>query len=350
MVSVYGAMTHERKARIWQLWRQGSPMSEVARDIKKPPATVYSYLLYHGGIQPRQHTRRESSLSFEEREAISRGLACAQSIRGIAKQLGRSPSTISREISRNGGIDKYRAGDAEKAAFKRSKRPKALLLVENAELRCMVSKLLEADWSPEQIAGWLKVHSSDGKTMCVSHETIYKSLFIQTRGVLREELKKHLRTRRMFRHAKSHKAGNRGQIVDAVSIRDRPAEIEDRAVPGHWEGDLIVGAGNSAIATIVERHSRFTVLCKVGSKSAASVVPSLTTQMKKLPQQVLKSLTSDRGQELSATRPLPWPRTWLFISATRVVHGNEERMKIQTDYCGSTFQKGADWRCTRKAS
>lgn len=300
MVSVYGAMTHERKARIWQLWRQGRPMSEIARDIEKPPATVYSYLLYHGGITPRPRIRRPGSLSLEEREAISRGLARSQSIRSIARELSRSPSTISREISRNSGSEKYRACDAEKAFLKRGKRPKALLLAENTELRYMVTTMLESDWSPEQISGWLKTHSPNGKAMCVSHETIYKSLFIQTRGVLREELKKHLRTKRMFRQARSHKSGSRGQIVDAISIRERPAEIEDRAIPGHWEGDLIVGGGNSAIATVVERHSRFTVLCKVGSKSAASVVQSLTTQMKKLPQQVLKSLTWDRGQELSA--------------------------------------------------
>lgn len=300
MVSVNGAMTHERKVRIWEMWRQGHPMSEIARSIGKPPATIYSYLLYHGGITPRPKVRRPGSLSLEEREAISRGLACSQSIRSIARELGRSPSTVSREISRNGGCDKYRACDAEKAFIKRGKRPKALLLAENAELRCLVTQMLESDWSPEQISGWLKTQSPDGNKMCVSPETIYKSLFIQTRGLLREELKKHLRTKRMFRHAKSHRSGSRGQIVDAISIRERPAEIEDRAIPGHWEGDLIIGGGNSAIATVVERHSRFTVLCKVRSKSAINVVESLTGQMKQLPEQVLKSLTWDRGQELSA--------------------------------------------------
>ena len=300
MVSVCAAMTHERKIRIWEMWRRGHSMSEIARTIEKPPATVYSYLLYHGGITPRPQVRRPGSLSLEEREAISRGLARAQSIRGIAGALGRSPSTISREVLRNGGRDKYRAHDAEKAFFKRGRRPKAILLAENADLRCVVTEMLEADWSPEQISGWLKTQSLGGKTMCISHETIYKSLFIQTRGVLREELKKHLRTKRMFRRAKSHKSGSRGQIIDAVSIRDRPAEIEDRAIPGHWEGDLIIGSGNSAIATVVERHSRFTVLCKVRSKSAIFVVQSLTEQMTKLPQQILKSLTWDRGQELSA--------------------------------------------------
>ena len=300
MTSIYGPMTHERKAIIWQLWRQGRSMSLIAGSIEKPPATVYSFLLYHGGIEPRSRIRRPDSLSFEEREAISRGLASRFSIRRIARDLGRSPSTISREISRNGGPEKYRASLAEKAFLKRCKRPKSFLLAENVPLRETVSRLLETDWSPEQISGWLKKFSCDGKQMCVSHETIYKSLFIQTRGLFREKLKKHLRTKRMFRHAKSHRVSSRGQILDAISIRERPAEIEDRAVPGHWEGDLIIGANNSAIATVVERHSRFTVLCKLQNRKAVSVVESLTEQMKRLPQHVLRSLTWDRGQEMSA--------------------------------------------------
>jgi IS30 family transposase len=300
MASVFGAMTEERKARIWHLWQQGRPMSEVARHIVKPPATVYSYLLYHGGIKPRVRTRREHCLSVEERESISRGLAKGESMRSIASQLGRAPSTVSREIARNGGIDRYRACIAEKAFLKRSKRPKPFLLGENIKLRSCVTQLLEADWSPEQIAGWLKQQSPDGKSMCVSHETIYKSLFIQTRGVLREELKKHLRTRRMFRHAKAHKVAGRGQIVDAISIRDRPAAIEDRAIPGHWEGDLLLGSDQSVIATVVERRSRFTLLCRVRDKTTASVVASLSAQMKRLPKQLLKTLTWDRGQELAS--------------------------------------------------
>ncbi len=300
MTSGYGPMTLERKARIWELWRQGVPMSLIARDIEKPPATVYSYLLYRGGIQPRARVRRSEFLTLDERETISRGIASGHSLRSISRELDRSPSTISREVSRNGGLERYRAVLAEKAFLKRSKRPKPLLLRENEALRSEVSRLLEADWSPEQIAGWLKKTSCDGKQMCVSHETIYKSLFIQTRGLFREELKKHLRTKRMFRHAKSHKVSARGQIVDAISIRERPAEIEDRAVPGHWEGDLIIGSNNSAIATVVERQSRFTVLCKVDSRKAQTVVESLTEQMKRLPQNVLRSLTWDRGQEMSA--------------------------------------------------
>ena len=272
MTSGYGPMTLERKARIWELWRQGVPMSLIARDIEKPPATVYSYLLYRGGIQPRARVRRSEFLTLDERETISRGIASGHSLRSISRELDRSPSTISREVSRNGGLERYRAALAEKAFLKRSKRPKPLLLRENEALRSEVARLLEADWSPEQIAGWLKKTSCDGKQMCVSHETIYKSLFIQTRG----------------------------QIVDAISIRERPAEIEDRAVPGHWEGDLIIGSNNSAIATVVERQSRFTVLCKVDSKKAQAVVESLTEQMKRLPQSVLRSLTWDRGKEMSA--------------------------------------------------
>ncbi len=241
MVSVYGAMTKERKARIWHLWQQGRPMSEIARDIVKPPATVYSFLLYHGGLKPRERIRRANSPTLEERELISRGLAKGDSLRSITIELGCAPSTVSREIARNGGVDRYRACVAEKTFPERSKRPKPLLLREDRQSRECVTQLLEADWSPEQIAGWLKKQSPDGKSMCVSHETIYKSLFIQARGVLREELKKHLRTRRMFRYAKTRRKAGRGQIADAISIRERPAAVEDRAIPGHWEGDLLLG-------------------------------------------------------------------------------------------------------------
>jgi len=189
MTSGYGPMTLEKKTRIWELWRQGVPMSLIARDIEKPPATVYSYLLYRGGIQPRARVRRPVFLTLDERETISRGIASGHSLRSISRELGRCPSTISREVSRNGGLERYRAALSEKAFLKRSKRPKPLLLRENEALRSEVARLLEADWSPEQIAGWLKKTSCDGKQMCVSHETIYKSLFIQTRGLFREELR-----------------------------------------------------------------------------------------------------------------------------------------------------------------
>ena len=296
-------MTEERKARIWELWRQGLAMSTIAKNIAKPPATVYSYLLYHGGITPTARVRRTASLSFDERETISRSLASGHSSRHISRILGRAASTISREVSRNGGREKYRANLAEKAFIKKSLRPKPCLLAQNRELRNIVADKLALDWSPQQISGWLKNNSChNAKGLRVSHETIYKSLFIQTRGIFKAELKKHLRTKRMFRHAKNHKSGSRGQIADAISISQRPHEVEDRAIPGHWEGDLLIGAGNSAIITLVERHSRFTVLCKIPNRSSQAVVQSLICQMKKLPSQVLKSLTWDRGQELSAHR------------------------------------------------
>nr|WP_240434182.1 IS30 family transposase [Achromobacter sp. B7] len=216
--------------------------------------------------------------------------------------MGRSASTISREVGRNGGPGQYRAYDAEKQFLKRGLRPKPYLLSGEPELRGIVMRLQEADWSPEQISGWLKHHSPHGKIMCVSHETIYRSLIIQARGVLREELKKHLRTQRMFRHARPHRAAISGGIPDCISIRSRPAEIEDRALPGHWEGDLISGANQSAIATIVDRSTRFTVLGRIEDKRAETVTRALIEQMCLLLAQVRKSLTWDRGVKLSAHR------------------------------------------------
>lgn len=274
-------------------------MSQIAQSIEKPPATVFSYLQYHGGIQPRHRERSANQLTLEEREEISRGLAANFSIRAIARALSRSPSSISREISRNGGAIKYRASIADQLAWKRGKRPKQCALGSNSKLRKLVAAKITEDWSPEQISSWLKLTYPDDETLRVSHETIYKSLFIQTRGLFRKELRNHLRTKRKFRHSKQHRPGTRGQIVDAVSISDRPPEIEDRAVPGHWEGDLIQGANNSYIATVVERQSRFTVLVKVNGKDTVSVVSALSEQMSKLPQLLHKSLTWDRGMEMA---------------------------------------------------
>lgn len=304
MVNIYGAMTDERKSRIWQLWRQGYPMIEIAQDIMKPPATVYSYLLYHGGIEPRARTRRIHSLSLSERETISRGLACGHSIRHIAKDLDRSPSTVCREVKRNGGVERYRACEADKAFVKRSRRPKQCLLTQNGALKSVVIDKLKANWSPEQISGWLKACIPTDRKMHISHETIYKSLFRKNKNVLCEALKKHLRTRRMFRQARSHQSGYGRRMYDALTIKNRPAEVESRTSLGHWEGDLIVGTNNSAIATLVERHSRFTLLCKVKNKTSLEVIHSLSAQMGQLPKHVLKSLTWDRGAELTAHKTL----------------------------------------------
>ena len=292
-------MTEERKALIWAEWTRGSPMSQIAQSIEKPPATVFSYLQYHGGIRPRHRERSANQLTLEEREEISRGLAADFSIRAIARALSRSPSSISREISRNGGAIKYRASIAEQLAWKRGKRPKQYALGSNSKLRKLVAAKITEDRSPEQISSWLKLTYPDDETLRVSHETIYKSLFIQTRGLFRKELRNHLRTKRKFRHSKQHRPGARGQIVDAVSISERPPAIEDRAIPGDWEGDLIQGANNNYIATVVERQSRFTVLVKVNGKDTISVVSALSEQMIKLPQLLHKSLTWDRGTEMA---------------------------------------------------
>ena len=216
-------MNEAKKTAIWDQWQQGQPMSVIARSVRKPPATVFSYLRYHGGIRPRPRTQRSSALRLEEREDISRGVAAGLSLRAIAKQLSRSPSTISRELSRNGGIDRYRAAEAQSNAKKRARRRKVCLLVKHQRLYQLVQGKLLLDWSPEQISGWLERTYPDNKSLRVSHETIYKSLFIQTRGIFRKELRKHLRTKRKFRHAKPHTARTRGHIVDGVSISDRHA-------------------------------------------------------------------------------------------------------------------------------
>ncbi|WP_417247535.1 IS30 family transposase [Celeribacter sp.] len=293
-------MNEQNKSVIWDAWENGTPMANIARVIDKPPATVFSYLQYHGGIRPRRRFRRAEALSLEEREEISRGISHGLSVRSIARILHRSPSTICREINKNGGPKRYRAIIADKAAWRRGKRPKAFLLSQNSALKDLVDTKLCEDWSPEQIAGWLKLTYPDAKGMHVSHETIYKSLFVQTRGLFRKELRNHLRSKRKFRHAKGHKPGSGQQIVEGVSIRERPAAVEDRAVPGHWEGDLICGSKNSYIATVVERHTRFTILVKVDGKKTDCVVPALARQMTELPDRLKQSLTWDRGTELAS--------------------------------------------------
>lgn len=260
------AMTDQKKAVIWDQWEKGNPMIHIAKAIRKPPATVFSYLRYHGGIRPRKRVRSSTHLSLEEREEISRGLAADMSIRAIALLLNRSPSTICREIKRNGGDDRYRATSADESAWRRGKRPKPCILKTNGTLRELVVEKLSSNWSPEQISAWLLLTYSEDETLRVSHETIYKSLFIQTRGLFRKELRSHLRTKRKFRHSKHHRAGTRSSIVDAGPISERPPEVEDRAIPGHWEGDLIQGSKNSFIATVVERQSRFVILVKVDGK------------------------------------------------------------------------------------
>src|SRR6516162_6965815 len=289
------------KREIWNRWKAGETLHEIGRAYGKCHNTIRAVLLPRGGIPPLARRRSRLALTFAEREDISRGMASGSSLREIARHLHRATSTVSREVARHGGQPAYRAYDADQQAWNAALRPKPCLLAVNSELRDAVASKLMLDWSPEQISGWLKTHYPNDVSMRVSHETIDHSLFIQARGVLKKELMDHLRSKRRMRrsrHASEH-GHSRGQIVDAVSIRERPAEAGDRAIPGHWEGDLLSGGKNSYIATLVERHSRFLMLVKVPSKETEAVVAALSEHVRKLPTTLRRSLTWDRGLEMA---------------------------------------------------
>ena len=290
-----------QKAELWHRWKHGESLSEIGRALGKHAGSVFGVLQTHGGIRRAPRRRSRLALTLHEREEISRWLAVGGSMRHLAATIGRSPSTVSREIARHGGRTGYRAADADAAAWERGRRPKRCWLAANKRLQRIVAQRLRLEWSPEQISGWLKRAFPHDETLRVSHETIYRSLFIQARGVLKRELLTHLRSHRVMRHAKTAttKGQLRARIIDGVSIRDRPASVEDRAVPGHWEGDLIAGSQNSYIATLVERQSRFTMLVKVPGKDTDTVVSALTKHVKKLPFALRQSLTWDRGMELA---------------------------------------------------
>ena len=294
-------LSAKQKKDLWLRWKDGQSLTEIGRAIGKHPGSVHGVLSSHGGIVPRTKTRCEHTLTLAEREDISRGLVAGTSMRQLAKQLGRAPSTISREIARNGGQRSYRAVTSDERAWECARRPQQCVLARNGKLRRVVAQKLQNDWSPQQIAGWLKCRYQNNGVMQVSHETIYRSLFIQARGVLKKELISHLRSRRMMRRGKTSTTEGqpRGQIVDAISIRERQPEVEDRAVPGHWEGDLISGARNSHIATLVERRSRYVMLVRVAGKDTNSVVSALVRQVKALPEGLMSTLTWDRGSELA---------------------------------------------------
>ena len=289
------------KAEVWRRWKDGQSHSDIGRALGKHPASVHGVVAANGGIVPLPRRRSRRALGWEEREEISRGIAAGDSMRMISAAIERAPSTVSREIARNGGRDRYRANVADEAAWGRARRPKRCRLATSFRLRRVVSDKLRRKWSPEQISGWLRREYPHAENMQISHETIYRSLFIQARGALKKELVAHLRTRRMMRRSKkaSTRDQPRGQIVDAVSISERPAEIEDRAVPGHWEGDLISGSNNTHIATLVERQSRFTMLVKLDGKDTETVVGALIKQVRRLPSELRLSLTWDRGMEMA---------------------------------------------------
>lgn len=289
------------KRDVWSRWKAGQTLHEIGRAFDKPHSCIRAVLLPRGGIPPISRRRSRLALTVAEREDISRGIASGSSIREIARRFERAASTVSREITRHGGRAAYRAHEADQQAWNAALRPKRCLLAVNRRLRDIVASKLMRDWSPEQISGWLKAHYPDDESMRVSAETIYRSLFIQARGVLKKELMEHLRSKRRMRrsrHASEH-GQSRGKIVDAVSIRERPAEAEDRAIPGHWEGDLLAGGKNSYIATLVERHTRFLMLIKVPSKETEVVVAALSRHVRKLPATLRRSLTWDRGLEMA---------------------------------------------------
>jgi IS30 family transposase len=294
-------LSREQKATLWARWKAGECVADIGRALEIPATRVHHVIATAGGIVPTARRRAARALQVEEREEISRGVAAGKSARDSAMRLGRSASTVTRELSRNGGRRVYRASQADARAWQRAHRPKPCRLATHPALRCLVADKLAADWSPQQIAAWLKQEFPADESLRVSHETIYRTLFVQARGTLKKELISHLRSVRRMRRPNGmpRSTGLRGRIVDAISIRERPAEADDRAVPGHWEGDLLCGSRNSFIATLVERHTRFVMLIRIPGKDSASVVSALAKQVRKLPAELRRSLTWDRGHEMT---------------------------------------------------
>ncbi len=293
--------TETDKALMWDRWEKGESLHSIARLFGRHHSAIQGILSRTGGIRPPQRRRSQQALTLAEREEISRGVVAGQSLRSIAVSLHRAASTVSREINRNGGRRRYRANGADQAAWDRAHRAKTCKLVQNRALARIVASKLQLQWAPRQIAGWLKRTYPDDENFTVSHETIYRTLFIQARGALKKELLQHLRKTRAMRRSRHHtqKTDNHGRITNAVSIRERPAEVADRAVPGHWEGDLLFGSNNSQIATLVERHTRYVMLVRTKSKDTKTVIDALIKQAHKLPRELYQSLTWDRGKEMA---------------------------------------------------
>ena len=290
-----------QKAIMWDRWRRGESLHDIAQLFDRGHSSIQRILSETGGIRPPARLRSRLALSLTEREEISRGVVACRSMRAIAASLGRAPSSISREISRNGGCQGYRASEADQAAWDQARRPKPCKLVQNRLLALAVAQKLQQLWSPEQIAGWLKYTYPDDGSYQVSHETIYRSLYIQARGALKKELLQHLRRTRVMRRSRSHtqKTDEHGRISNAISISERPPSAKDRAVPGHWEGDLLFGSNNSQIATLVERQTRYVMMAKVNSKDTETVIDALVKHAHRLPKELYASLTWDRGKEMA---------------------------------------------------
>jgi len=300
----WSRMSWAEKNELWQRWRRGETLDQIAQALHRGSSSIYDYVGAEGGIAPRPRRRSRRALTTTEREEISRHLARGRTLRAISCALGRSPSTISREVARNQGRAEYRAATADRQAWRRSRRPKPCRLATRLPLRRAVAAKLAVQWSPQQISGWLRAAFPGDAEMHVSHETIYRSLFIQSRGVLKRALLSQLRRQRHFRHARAHARvrPKQGQILDAISIRQRPADVADRALPGHWEGDLLEGARGTYVATLVERQSRYVMLVRLPNKETHTVVRALARRIRRLPHGLVKSLTWDRGTELAAHR------------------------------------------------
>lgn len=294
--------TPDEKELIFNLWKQGTGFSDIGKILDAAPGTVFTALRESGGIKPEPRTRNPKHLTAAEREEIRVALSANMSIRAIAKMLDRSPSTISREIARNRGRRYYKAIDADNRAKRMSKRPKPGKLELNEELRQLVMAKLELKWSPEQISGWLNVEYARCNKMQISHETIYKSIYVRAKGVIHHAYSQYLRRNRPMRHSRHHRrSGDRSftKIVSGLSIHERSKNIENRKSLGHWEGDLVSGSKNTHIATLVDRKSRFTIILKLAGKDAESVYAALLSTFKKMPVEYRKSLTWDRGMELA---------------------------------------------------
>jgi len=331
-------LTMQDRDEIWDLVMAGGTHGRVGLQVGRHTSVVRDVIARTGGVRPPTRRRGADRLTLAEREDIACGVAAKLSVRAIARALGRSPSTVSRELARNGGRKRYRPSVAEQAAWDRAARPKPCKLAVNPVLREHVITGLGLQWSPEQVAGWLTVEFPDDPELRVSYETIYLSLFVQAKGLLSQQLTRELRSGRGVRRAGriSVRGQGRGRIVDALHISDRPAEAEDRAVPGHWEGDMVSGSSNSHIGTLVERSTRYVQLVKLENKTTDCVIAALTATVQQLPEQLKQSLTWDRGLEMAKHNSSPWTPASRSTSATPRAPGNAGRTRTPTGSSAST--------------
>jgi IS30 family transposase len=341
--------TAAESAEIWDRWQKGEGLKSIGRVFDKSSGSIFSHISPTGGIRPPARRRSRLALTLVEREEISRGLVNGRSLRVIACGMGRAPSTVSREIARNGGRGWYRAAASDRQAWRRALRPKTCKLATHPQLRRVVARLLQRNWSPQQIAGRLRLNHPEDEAFWVSHETIYRSLFVQARGVLKKALIEHLRTHRPIRRSRhaTAKADLRGRIPDTVSISERPASVEDRAVPGHWEGDLLCGSANSYMVTLVERQTRYLMLAKIPSRDTQTVVKALIKQSKQLPDELYKSLTWDREASNSPIKSASrWQPTSQCTSAIRRVPGSVDPTRTPIDCYDNIFPEAPIYRFT----